>query len=62
MPKTVNAALKAEAWSFEAKAKAIGHMAKALKFGLEDDITAFTLIYPSFLSLRGGTCPFTYQC
>ena len=37
MAKIVNAALKAKAWTFEAKAKAIGPEAKAktIKIGLE---------------------------
>ena len=37
MPKIVNTALKAKAWTFEAKAKATGPeaKAKATKFGLE---------------------------
>ena len=39
MPKIVNTALKAKAWTFEAKAKATGPeakaKAKAIKFGLE---------------------------
>ena len=38
MPKIVNTALKAKAWTFEAKAT--GPKAKAIKFGLEDYITA----------------------
>ena len=35
MAKIVNAALKAKAWTFEAKAKAIGPEAKTIKIGLE---------------------------
>ena len=35
MPKIVNTALKAKAWTFEAKATGHEAKAKAIKFGLE---------------------------
>ena len=35
MPKIVNTALKAKAWTFEAKATGPEAKAKAIKFGLE---------------------------